>query len=151
MSDLPRTLDAGAQAAPASDRARAAVSGAAVIGQGMTIKGQVQSKEDMYVDGDVQGSLELSGCNLTVGPRGRVDAAATAREIIVFGAIDGDVEATEKITIRKGGRLTGDIRTAGIIIEDGAYFKGNIDIVKSNAQSTGGLETTNSAMPVTRL
>jgi cytoskeletal protein CcmA (bactofilin family) len=67
---------------------------------------------------------------LTIGPNGTVKATVKAREVVVLGAIHGNVEATDKIEIRKDAKLTGDIRTARIIIEDGAYFKGSIDIVK---------------------
>jgi cytoskeletal protein CcmA (bactofilin family) len=105
--------------------------GLAVIGKAMIIRGQIKSKEDLQVDGEVDGTLELPNCRLTVGPNGKVGAGATAREVDVLGSIDGDVDASKKITIRKGGRLVGDLRTAGIVIEDGAYFKGKIEIINS--------------------
>lgn len=105
--------------------------GLAVIGKAMIIRGQIKSKEDLQVDGEVDGTLELPNCRLTVGPHGKVGAGATAREVDVMGSIDGDVDASKKVTIRKGGRLVGDLRTAGIVIEDGAYFKGKIEIINS--------------------
>jgi cytoskeletal protein CcmA (bactofilin family) len=105
------------------------VSGLAVIGKAMVIRGQITSKEDMHVDGEIDGTLDMPNCRLTVGPSGKVGAGARAREVEVLGSIDGDVEASRKITIRKGGRLVGDLRTPGIVIEDGAYFKGKIEIV----------------------
>ena len=74
--------------------------------------------------------MEAMEHKLTIGPNGNVKAAVKAREVVVLGAINGNVEATDKIEIRKDAKLTGDIRTARIIIEDGAYFKGSIDIVK---------------------
>jgi cytoskeletal protein CcmA (bactofilin family) len=100
----------------------------------MLIKGQISSREDLYVDGEVDGSVELQDCRLTVGPNGRIGAGARAREVEVMGRVDGDVEATKKITIRTGGRLVGDLRTPGIVIEDGAYFKGRIEIVTTQLQ-----------------
>ena len=106
-----------------------AYSGLAVIGKAMVIRGQITSKEDMHVDGEIDGTLDMPNCRLTVGPSGKVGAGARAREVEVLGSIDGDVEASRKITIRKGGRLVGDLRTPGIVIEDGAYFKGKIEIV----------------------
>jgi Integral membrane protein CcmA involved in cell shape determination len=110
-----------------------AYSGLAVIGKAMVIRGQITSKEDMHVDGEIDGTLDMPNCRLTVGPSGKVGAGARAREVEVLGSIDGDVEASRKITIRKGGRLVGDLRTPGIVIEDGAYFKGKIEIVTTEA------------------
>jgi cytoskeletal protein CcmA (bactofilin family) len=106
-----------------------AVPGLAVIGKAMVIRGQITSREDMHVDGEIDGSLDMPNCRLTVGPSGKIGAGARAREVEVLGSVDGDVEASRKITIRKGGRLVGDLRTPGIVIEDGAYFKGKIEIV----------------------
>jgi cytoskeletal protein CcmA (bactofilin family) len=102
----------------------------AVIGRNMLIIGKVQSSEDLYVDGEVRGTLEAEHCRLTIGPNGKANAGAKAREVDVLGRIDGNVVTEEKISIRKGGQLVGDIKAAGIVIEDGAYFKGTIDIVK---------------------
>jgi cytoskeletal protein CcmA (bactofilin family) len=106
----------------------------AVIGPGMTIKGEVHSLEDLYVDGEVDGALELREHCLTVGPNGRTHSSIRAREVVVLGSVQGNVEARDKIAIRKNGKLVGDIKTAGIIIDDGAYFKGSIDIVKTDSK-----------------
>jgi cytoskeletal protein CcmA (bactofilin family) len=105
--------------------------GAASIGKSVTIKGQIFSREDLIVDGEIEGAIELNDHRLTVGPNGRVKAGIKAREIVVLGSIDGNVEALDKIDIRKDAKLVGDIKTARIIIEDGAYFKGSIDIVRT--------------------
>ena len=102
----------------------------AAIGPSMHIKGDIHSREELLVDGEVDGKLELQH-RLTVGPNGKVRATIKAREVVVYGNVQGDVEVSDKITIKKGGSLVGDIRTAGIIIDDGAYFKGSIDIVKA--------------------
>jgi cytoskeletal protein CcmA (bactofilin family) len=104
--------------------------GAATIGKAVKVVGQIFSREDLYVDGEVEGTVEALEHKLTIGPNGVVRAAVKAREVVALGTIQGNVEATEKIEIRKDAKLTGDIRTARIIIEDGAYFKGSIDIVK---------------------
>jgi cytoskeletal protein CcmA (bactofilin family) len=104
--------------------------GSASIGKSVTIKGQILSREDLIVDGEIEGAIELNDHRLTVGPNGRVRAGIKAREIVVLGSIEGDVEALDKIDIRKDAKLVGDIKTARIVIEDGAYFKGSIDIVK---------------------
>jgi cytoskeletal protein CcmA (bactofilin family) len=105
--------------------------GAASIGKSVTIKGQIFSREDLVVDGEIEGAIELNDHRLTVGPNGRVRAGIKAREIVVLGTIEGNVEAMDKIDIRKDAKLIGDIKTARIIIEDGAYFKGSIDIVRT--------------------
>lgn len=104
--------------------------GSASIGKAVKIVGQIYSKEELYVDGDLEGTLEALEHKLTIGPNGTVHASVKAREVVVLGTIQGNVEAAEKIEIRKDAKLVGDIRTARIIIEDGAYFKGSIDIVK---------------------
>ena len=107
--------------------------GTAVIGKGMVIKGQVRSAEHMHVDGEIDGALYLAGFDLTVTAEARVRADVTAREVDIAGVIDGNVDATKKVTVRRGGRLLGDLKTPGIVIEDGAYFKGKIEIVNSEA------------------
>ena len=94
------------------------------------VKGQIFSREDLTIDGEVEGTVELQENRLTVGPNGRVQATVKAREIVVLGTIHGNVEATDKIDIRKEAKLVGDIKTQRIVIEDGAYFKGSIDITK---------------------
>jgi cytoskeletal protein CcmA (bactofilin family) len=104
--------------------------GSAVIGKSVTIKGEIHSREDLTIDGEVEGIVELHENRLTVGPNGKVQASVKAREIVVLGTILGNVEVTDKIEIRKDAKLVGDIRTARIVIEDGAYFKGTTDIVR---------------------
>ncbi len=103
---------------------------AATIGKAVKIVGQIYSKEDLFVDGDLEGTVELLEHKLTIGPNGTVHAAVKAREVVALGTIQGNVEAADRIEIRKDAKLIGDIKTARIVIEDGAYFKGSIDIVK---------------------
>ena len=103
---------------------------AAAIGASMVIKGDIFSREELYVEGEVDGKLELQH-RLTIGPHGKVRAHIKAREVVIAGNVEGNVEASDKITIQRNGSLIGDIKTAGIVIDDGAYFKGSIDIVKS--------------------
>jgi len=109
--------------------------GHALIGKSVQVKGEISGSEDLYVDGEVRGAIELREHSLTVGPHGKVEANVNAREIIVNGALNGNVHASEKIEIRKTGSLMGDLTTARIIIEDGAYFKGSIDILKSGQKT----------------
>ena len=120
----------------------------ASIGKAVKIVGQIYSREDLYVDGDVEGTIELLEHKLTIGPNGKVQAAIKAREVVALGAIQGNVEAAEKLEIRKDARLVGDIKTARIIIEDGAYFKGSIDIVKSEPAKPQRPQATAAASPV---
>jgi cytoskeletal protein CcmA (bactofilin family) len=105
----------------------------AALGKSVIVKGQIYSREDLTIDGEVEGTVELQEHRLTVGPNGKVRASIKARELVVLGTIHGDVETTDKIDIRKEAKLVGDIKTARIVIEDGAYFKGNIDIVRAEA------------------
>src|SRR5258708_199123 len=107
--------------------------GSAVLGKSVIAKGQIFSREDLTIDGEVEGTVELQEHRLTVGPNGRVTASIKAREIVVLGTIHGNVETTDKIDIRKEAKLVGDIKTARIVIEGGAFFKGNIDIVRAEA------------------
>jgi cytoskeletal protein CcmA (bactofilin family) len=105
--------------------------GSATIGKAVMVKGQIFSREDLVIDGEVEGTVEAQEHRVTVGPNGKVHAGVKAREIVVLGTINGNVEAADKIDIRKDAKLVGDIKTARIVIEDGAYFKGSIDITKA--------------------
>lgn len=122
--------------APAREHNRAAegietVVYVAVIGKGMVIKGDVKSRESLHIDGEVEGSLEMPGYRLTVSREGKLGANVIAREIELMGTANGDLQASSKITIRKGARLVGDLRAPGIVIEEGAYVKGKIEIINS--------------------
>ena len=98
----------------------------------MKIIGDVTSDEELYLDGDLEGSLELNN-RLTIGPNSKVSANIRAQEIIVFGTIKGNVESESRVSLRTGASIVGDIKTAGIVIEDGAYFKGSVDITRAEA------------------
>jgi cytoskeletal protein CcmA (bactofilin family) len=105
--------------------------GNAVLGKSVVVKGQILSREDLTIDGEVEGTVEMQEHRLTIGPNGKVRASVKAREVIVLGTLHGNVETGDRIDIRKEAKLVGDIRTARIVIEDGAYFKGNVDIVRA--------------------
>jgi len=100
----------------------------AVIGKGVVVKGQIQSREDLTIQGEVEGSIEISGHRLTIDGQGNVRAGVKARTVEVQGSIEGQVEAMDKVYIRKGAKFVGDIRSGGIIIEDGGYIKGKVDL-----------------------
>ena len=123
---------------PTTLRLRRSSGAPAVIGKGVSIKGQIFSNEDLVIDGEIEGTVEAHDHRVTVGPNGRVQAGIKSREIVAQGTIHGNVEATDKIDIKKDARLVGDIKTARIVIEDGAYFKGSIDITKNEAEGAAG-------------
>jgi len=103
----------------------------ATIGKSVVVKGELSGSEDLYVDGEVEGSISLNGQSLTIGPNGHVRANIEARNVIVHGQLNGNIRASERVDLRKSASLTGDISTARVSIEDGAYFKGTIDIQKA--------------------
>src|SRR5580698_11038531 len=102
----------------------------ATIGKSVVVKGELSGSEDLIVDGEVEGSITLRGQSLTVGPNGRVRANIEARNVIVHGRVDGNIHASDRVDLHKSATLSGDIATARISIEDGAFFKGGIDIQK---------------------
>ena len=116
---------------PAVNRAPVAAAGdQATIGKGLFIKGEISGSESLFVDGKVEGSINLPGNRVTVGRNGQVAASIAAREIVVLGKVRGNVSASDRVDIRAEGALTGDVSAARISIEDGAFFKGGIDIRK---------------------
>jgi cytoskeletal protein CcmA (bactofilin family) len=111
------------------------------IGRSVTIKGELGGAEDLFVDGEVEGSIELHGHSLTVGPNGRVHANIVAQDVIIFGKVEGNVRAIERVELKKTAVLHGDIFTQRIAIEDGAFLKGGIDIQKVEPKSEVRRET----------
>lgn len=107
----------------------------ATIGKSLVIKGEVSGSESLYIDGRVEGSINLSGNRVTVGRNGVVAANISAREIVVLGKVRGNLTASDRVDIRSDGSLTGDVVAARISIEDGAFFKGGIDIRKAGSKT----------------
>jgi len=118
-------------------RPAAPVGEQATIGKGLFIKGEITGSESLFIDGKIEGSINLPGNRLTVGRNGQVSASITAREIVVLGKVRGNVSATDRVDIRAEGALTGDVSAARISIEDGAFFKGGIDIRKPESKPEG--------------
>ena len=122
----------------------------ATLGKSLVIKGEVTGSESLYIDGRVEGSINLPGNRVTVGRNGVVSANISAREIVVLGKVRGNMTASDRVDIRGEGSLTGDVVSQRISIEDGAYFKGGIDIRKpaQNQKSNGEAKesTTTSAV-----
>jgi cytoskeletal protein CcmA (bactofilin family) len=100
------------------------------IGKSVVIRGELSGSEDLSIDGQVEGTIELRDHHLTVGPNGRVQANVNAKEVVIQGTVKGNVRAIDRVEIRKSGSLTGDMVAARVVIEDGAFFKGSIDIQK---------------------
>src|ERR1017187_1666604 len=105
----------------------------AVLGKSVVFKGQIESREDLIIEGEVEGTIEMVEHRLTIAAGGDVKANVIAREIEVVGSIEGRVEAVDKVYIRKGARFIGDVHSAGIVIEDGGFIKGNIDLSRQPA------------------
>jgi cytoskeletal protein CcmA (bactofilin family) len=107
----------------------------ALIGKSVIIKGEVSGSEDLYIDGQVEGSIELQGNNLTVGPNGQVKANVNAKGVVVQGKLEGNVRASDRAELRKSAVAIGDIATQRLAIEDGAYFKGKVDIQREGGKA----------------
>src|SRR6202790_289234 len=124
----------------------------ATIGKSLVIKGEVTGSESLYIDGRVEGSISLAGNRVTIGRNGVVAANINAREIVVLGKVRGNLTASDRVDIRSDGSLTGDVVAARISIEDGAYFKGGIDIRKGGQptqQKANGEDKSVPATPAT--
>src|ERR1700746_3364508 len=118
-------------AAPRTAATTTTTADQATIGKSLVIKGEVTGSESLYIDGRVEGSINLSGNRVTVGRNGVVAANINAREIVVLGKVRGNLTASDRVDIPSDGSLTGDVVAARISIEDGAFFKGGIDIRKA--------------------
>ena len=130
------TTGATFEAAPARPASSPSTAGAAAtgeqatIGKSLVVKGEVTGSESLYIDGKVEGTINLPGNRVTVGRNGQVAANIVAREVVVLGKVRGNCQASDRVDIRSEGSLTGDVIAARISIEDGAFFKGGIDIRK---------------------
>jgi len=111
------------------------VGSGARLGASLRVKGEISGNEDLHVDGTVEGLIQLDDRKLTVGMAAKVTADVIAREIVVYGSVKGNLRARDKIEIKKDGSVVGDLTTARIMIEDGAYFKGAIEIDRSTSDS----------------
>ena len=98
------------------------------IGKSVVIKGDLSGSEDLYVDGNVEGTIELRGNSLTVGPNGKVKATVTAKAVMIQGQVEGSITASDRVELKKTAVLNGDITTQRVAIEEGAAFRGKVDI-----------------------
>ena len=135
--------DGGARPKPSE-----AVPEVAVIGKGIVVKGEITGVDALFVDGRVEGTIAIAGERVTVAKNGQVigggspgsAACISAREIVILGQVKGNISANEKVEIRAEGALTGDVSTARVSIEDGAYFRGGIDIRREESKSAAAPE-----------
>jgi len=100
------------------------------IGKSVVIKGELSGSEDLYVDGNVEGKIELRNHSLTVGPNGNVKANVIAKAVVIQGKLDGAVTASDRVELRKSAVVTGDVATQRIAIEEGAFLKGKVEVQK---------------------
>ena len=123
-------FEPAAASRPTAPSAQAAAADQATIGKSLVVKGEVTGSESLYIDGKVEGAINLPGNRVTVGRNGQVAANISAREVVVLGKVRGNINASDRVDIRSEGSLTGDVIAQRISIEDGAFFKGGIDIRK---------------------
>jgi cytoskeletal protein CcmA (bactofilin family) len=105
------------------------------IGKSVVIKGELSGSEDLYLDGNVEGSIDLRDHSLTVGPNGKVKANVSAKGVIIQGKLDGSVNASDRVELRQTAVVTGDVTTQRISIEEGAFLKGKVDIQKDSGKA----------------
>src|SRR5258708_9714424 len=103
-----------------------------IITSTLVIKGEIQGREDLYIDGEVQGSIRLADCRVTVGPHGKISADVTAREIIVRGKVKGSMHARERVEVGRTGEIHGDIATSRFAIVEGAQIHSKVEITHSD-------------------
>jgi cytoskeletal protein CcmA (bactofilin family) len=115
------------------------------IGKSVIIKGELSGSEDLYLDGEVEGNIDLRNHNLIIGPNGRVRANVQGKDIVIHGKVDGNVVGSDKVELKKSAVLNGDINTQRIVIEDGAFFKGSIDIRKGETKVEASRQTVQAA------
>jgi len=112
----------------------APASGLAQIGKSVFIKGELSGSEDLYLDGQVEGSIALKGNSFTIGPNGQVKGSVEAKAVVIQGKLEGNVQASDRVELRKSAVVTGDVFTQRISIEEGAYLKGKVDIHRADVK-----------------
>ena len=110
------------------------------------MRGQFSGDEDLTIEGQFEGTISLADHCLTVGPEGQVKAETHARHAIIMGTLNGNISARDKIEIRRSGHVVGDLIAASVAIEEGAYFKGSIEIRREEAPGASGTVSVSSAL-----
>jgi len=124
MSTVPSGLDV--QTAPPAERT-------STLGRTVRVEGKIVSHQDLHVDGQVDGTIELPANKLTIGPQATVKASIKAQNVSLVGNAEGTIEANERVELCGQSRLVGDIKTPRLVIKDGAYIKGNVDVIRTPA------------------
>ena len=106
------------------------------IGKSVVIRGELTGNEDLYLDGEVEGNINLRDHKLVIGPNGKIKANITARDVVVHGRVEGNITTTDRVELKRACTLIGDVATQRIAIEDGAFFKGAIDVKESKEAMT---------------
>jgi cytoskeletal protein CcmA (bactofilin family) len=120
---------------------------AASIGKSVEIRGEVKGSEDLMIEGRVEGTITLIDSRVTIGASARVDADVAARDIVILGLLNGNVTATARVELRKGGNLTGNVRAARLSIEEGALLSGKVELTQgSEARSPAKPESAPAAV-----
>jgi cytoskeletal protein CcmA (bactofilin family) len=104
-----------------------------VVGQSIVLQGKLAGSEDLLIEGQFEGTITLEENCVTVGPEGQVKAEIRARQVVILGMVTGNITAREKVEVRRSGRVVGDLLAGAIVIEEGAYLKGSIDILREEA------------------
>jgi cytoskeletal protein CcmA (bactofilin family) len=107
----------------------------ATIGRTLVIKGEITGSEALYIDGRIEGKITMPESRVTIGRNGKVDASISAREVVVMGKVNGNIECTDRVDIRSEGSVTGDVSTSRISVEDGAVLKGGIQVRSSDTKN----------------
>ncbi len=114
----------------------------ATIGRTLVIKGEISGSEALYIDGRIEGKITMPESRVTIGRNGKVDASVQAREVVVMGKVNGNIQCSDRVDIRAEGSVTGDISTVRISVEDGAALKGGIQVhAEPKAQSQAQAQT----------
>jgi cytoskeletal protein CcmA (bactofilin family) len=132
-SNAPLTAEPTSRPAPAGDPQRGQERNVVNIGKSVVIKGELNGSEDLTIEGQVEGKIELRQNVLTIGANARIKAQVFAKSVIILGEVTGNVSASEKVDIRDNGSVDGDIAAPRVAIAEGAHFRGSIDMQKGTA------------------
>jgi cytoskeletal protein CcmA (bactofilin family) len=124
-----------------------AIESKTVFGRSVVINGELSGAEDLLIEGQLEGTIRLQEHTLTVGQHGQLKAEVNARQVVVLGTVHGNINARDRIEIRKTGHVVGDLVSAGVAIEEGAYFKGSIDILREEERKANPAQPAPAALP----
>ena len=144
-SGAPSAADSRIPQSTTNEPARGLERTAVNIGKSVVIKGELNGSEDLTIEGQVEGKIELRQNVLTIGPNGKIKAQVFAKSVIVLGEVTGNVTATEKVDIRDNGSVDGDIAAPRVAIAEGAHFRGSIDMQRTGAAKPGAEKTEKAA------